>query len=371
MTLQAVIEAQEVNRLAGGCLLGTIFGWDLNADFRLNQQQFLAQAQQAGIPDEFFPATIEAKDAFRKATRAARPFAHQKGWQLDVIENKGEEYIIGLSSKSVDKEASIKVIAEYAGDIELDDWNLVCNLPINYLDFEAYFQDRFEFYQEFTHESVREMLCKFVKKFASRLNKRGGSYFVPVSAQDSLERITAFLEAIAAANGFDRFELYGSVQNNQQVAQALNQNFEVEIAQLLQETQAFIASADPLRKTYDSSLNRRQEEVAAIQERLKLFEEVLSVKADELRINLGQVSRLVLEAEVSQFCEMAIDGDNPQAIQPKYGDLACKLSEYPDLKAQLERVAPLLGMTPLAQPFKPSIVPIAFDIHPDVLAAGF
>jgi hypothetical protein len=50
---------------------------------------------------------------------------------LDVIENKGEEYIIGLSSKSVDKEASIKVVAEYAGDIELDDWNLSSQVELN------------------------------------------------------------------------------------------------------------------------------------------------------------------------------------------------------------------------------------------------
>lgn len=57
MSLQVVVKAQEVNKLAGGNLLGTIFGWDLDPDFRLNQQIFLARAQSAGIPSDFLSAS--------------------------------------------------------------------------------------------------------------------------------------------------------------------------------------------------------------------------------------------------------------------------------------------------------------------------
>lgn len=370
MSLQVLLETQEANKQAGGKLLGTIFGWDLNSDFRLNQQQFLTQGRRKGIPREFLPTAIEAKDAFRKATKATRPVAHKRGWQVDVIENKGEEYIIGLSSKCVDKEATVKVRSEYAGDIQLEDWHLHCNLPLDYLEFENAFKERFEFYQEYTSDSARELLCKFVQKYGTRLNKRGGSYFVPANARDLLERVAGFVEELGAAKGFERFELYGSAQNQQQVAQTLNQNFEVEIAQLLRETRDFIASAEPSRKTFDASLNRRREEVIAIQERLKLFEEILSFKAGELRDNLGQVSRMVLEAEVSQFSDLAVNAENIQSLESKYGEIAVKLEGYPDLKARLDESAPAFAGLGRMHPAA-TVVPIRQEVHPDILAVGF
>jgi len=148
----------------------------------------------------------------------------------------------------------------------------------------------FEYYKNhLINDDILAMLQKAMNLFqAVAIRERGGVYFVPAHYSEQLKALQTVVESIGKSS-VGILNLYGTKTSTSALNKAVNAELTSQLNALVGELKDFNTD------TRKSALNSRLEKFKELKQRVKLYDEILTITKDELIAQAEMAERKVIE----------------------------------------------------------------------------
>lgn len=294
MNIQNISDLKQVqnnNKLNNGNFIGSILSWKIEPNTLVDSYLLIANFAKYQIPGYLEPKQIKPLSVFRKAVYKANQVIKKDGLMLREIkqDKDNQGLLIGLvqEEKKVDEQ---RLKYDNLGTIHYENQVINSNLdPLHSVLLEV--KKWFDFYNNFTNEDVSKMLVQFANREGIRIQPRGGSYFLPATNQDLINRLKDFVSVLHPNNKISTFDIYGTGESQSDLIEIVELNLEKEINELLTDSAVFLNTANPAHKKYENGLKARRLEAKLLEKKLSGMQSVLSLKTDSISNVLNQLKQ--------------------------------------------------------------------------------
>lgn len=284
-----------------GEFLGSILGWvvpDIEPN-TISHTHLVDLAYRYSVSEELLPPDVKITKAFTRTVNATKK-SLSKTAVIDYAKKPTDDdprFVLGIINKTVDGEENLNYSqqAKIVYNTETDNWSLNNSEHQNVL---IELQANLERFRKHTSEDVRYVLRTFAKKYAIRLNPEGKSYFVPRHNQDLLKRVQMMMETLTPENIILHIPLFSTPETQQSLNVAAKATLEAEINEVHDELNHYLENAKCSDYLFNKGLEMRYQNIEELENRVNIFDSVLTFQATSLKNKLAELKYLVGGSEV-------------------------------------------------------------------------